>query len=280
MANRNLALSTALIFVLAIPGSASLAQPRQSAGDNLNSGTGPVVPAVGVEALTDSPPNPPHVVCNGNQLTISTNNSTLASVLADVHKCIGIKIDMPEGAATSRVFDKLGPGPVREVLSSLLSSTGFDFVIGSSESDPDKVETVLLMAHAADKSNPALPDIPLTPARRAYLLMQKDVRTGAPPVAETALPENAVPDTPAKEDTVAAPVENPAANTDQTPANDQPPTPPDTNPVPRVNPISPPPITNPPPIQSTETQDQISNMEKLFEQRRQMNQNKNSQPPQ
>ena len=231
MVNPNLALQMVLICILATPGCAALAQPGQSPGDTLNSGTGPAVPAAGSEALTDSPPTPPHVVCNGNQLTISTNNSTLASVLADVHNCIGVKIDMPEGAATSRVFDKLGPGPVREVLSSLLSSTGFDFVIGSSESDPDKVETVLLMAHASDKSTPAVPDIPLTPGRRKGLLMQRDIRNGAPPEEQTTPPENIAPVTPAKDDTAVAPVENPAANPDQTPSNDQSPAPPDTTPV-------------------------------------------------
>jgi hypothetical protein len=278
--NPNLALPMILICILATPGRAALAQSGQSPGDTLNGGIGPVVPAAGGETLTDSPPTPPHVVCTGNQLTISTNNSTLASVLADVHNCIGVRIDVPDGAASSRVFDNLGPGPAREVLSSLLSSTGFDFVIGSSESDPDKVETVLLMAHASDKSTQAVQDMPLTPGRRKFLLMQKDIRTGAPPEEQTTPPENTAPVTPAKDDTAVAPVENPAANPDQTPSNDQSPVAPVSSPVQPVNPISPSPDTTPPSTQSSDTQDQITNMEKLFEQRRQMNQNPSPQSPQ
>ncbi|MDR3733917.1 MAG: hypothetical protein P4L10_00095 [Acidobacteriaceae bacterium] len=187
---------------------------------------------------------------------------------------------MPDGAANSRVFDKLGPGPVREVLSSLLSSTGFDFVIGSSESDPEKIETVLLMAHASDKSTPAVPEIPLTPGRRKYLLMQKDIRTGAPPEEQTSPPENTAPVTPAKDDSAVAPVESPAANPDLTPSNDQSPAPRDTSPAQHVNPTFSSPVTATPSTQSTGSQDDITNMEKLFEQRRQMNQNPTPQSPQ
>ncbi len=269
-----------LICILATPACAALAQPDQSLGETLNYGIGRVVPPVGDEGLPTSPPTPPQVVCDGNQLTISTNNSTLASVLADVHNCIGVRIDMPEGAADSRIFDELGPGPVREVLSSLLSSTGFDFVIGSSESDPDKIETVLLMAHVSDKSTPSVADIPLTSARRKYLLMQKDIRTGAPPEEQTTPPEDTAPVTPAKDAAAVAPVESPSANPGQAPSSDEFSASPDTNRVQPVNPISSSPVTTPPSTGSSDTQDQITNMEKLFEQRRQMNQNPTPQAPQ
>lgn len=281
MANRNPTLTSALILILAIPGLASLAQPGQAVKDTLKGEIASPAQLSDERASPDSLPNPPNVVCSGNQLTISTNNSTLGSVLNDVQKCIGMKIDMPEGAASSRVFDKLGPGPAREVIAALLSSTGFDFLIGSSESDPGKIDSVLLIARTTDKSAVAPPDATLTPARRAYLLMQKDLsRTSTPPAEETGRTENAQPDTPTKEDTAGTQADNGGAKADQTPPSDQPPTPVDMNPAPLVNQGSAQPNTSTPSAQSTGTQDQITNMEKLFQQRRQMNQNQQSQSPQ
>jgi len=88
-----------------------------------------------------APPKAPKVTCIGDQLTISADNSTLGGVLAAVHNCTGVKVDIPEGAASSRVFEELGPGPARQVLEALLSGTELDYVIGSSSSDPQKIET-------------------------------------------------------------------------------------------------------------------------------------------
>ncbi|PYY16043.1 MAG: hypothetical protein DMG60_16080, partial [Acidobacteria bacterium] len=61
-------------------------------------------------------------------------------------------MDVPESAAKQRLFASLGPGPVRQVLASLLSSTDFNYLIQSSDSDPQKVRTVLLMARTTGDS--------------------------------------------------------------------------------------------------------------------------------
>src|SRR5271167_1486183 len=58
-----------------------------------------------------APPKPPKVTCAGDQLTIIAINSTLGSVLAAVHDCTGVQVDIPSGAVGSRVFEELGPGP-------------------------------------------------------------------------------------------------------------------------------------------------------------------------
>jgi hypothetical protein len=96
------------------------------------------------------PPNQPHVTCSGDLLTISASNSTLAGVLAAVRACTGAEIEVPESAAEERLFATLGPGPVRQVLGALLSSTDFNYLIQSSDSDPQKIRTVLLMARPAN----------------------------------------------------------------------------------------------------------------------------------
>ena len=116
------------------------------------------------------------MLCNGHQLAISARDIPLASILAEVGRCIGVKIDVPPEAADSRFFDSIGPGPVHEVLGALLNATGFNYVIGSSNTQPDKVETVLLMARtvspADSRSDPA-GDPTLTPARRAFVQMHQ-----------------------------------------------------------------------------------------------------------
>ena len=98
------------------------------------------------------PPNPPHISCDDGLLKIDASNSTLAAVLEAVRACTGTEMDVPESAAKQRLFASLGPGPVRQVLASLLSSTDFNYLIQSSDSDPQKVRTVLLMARTTGDS--------------------------------------------------------------------------------------------------------------------------------
>ena len=100
------------------------------------------------------PPQAPKVTCRGDEITISADNSTLSEILAAVKGCTGAKIEIPEGAVRIRSFEELGPGPVRAVLDELLSGTPYNFVIQSSESNPLKVETVLLSMRVEDNAKP------------------------------------------------------------------------------------------------------------------------------
>jgi hypothetical protein len=101
-------------------------------------------------APKETPPVPPQVLWNGSQLTIITNNSTLADILALVHAHTGADIDMPESASRQQMAARLGPGPVREVLSSLLSWTGFNYVIQASDKNPDSIQSILLIPRPKD----------------------------------------------------------------------------------------------------------------------------------
>jgi hypothetical protein len=240
-------------------------------------------------ALAEMPPKVPKVTCSGDQLTISADNSTLGSVLAAVHTCVGVQVDIPEGAAGSRVFEELGPGPARQVLESLLSGTDFNFVIGSSDTDPQKIESVLLMlrptetASVHDSANDRSPSA----ARRAWLQSRQNRSASLSPDENHATPEEA-PSVPETEDTAAAPVENaPAANpaqvpAAQVPATDQPsaaaealssPGDKTAAPASTSEPPAPSPTAGSTPAQGTEQM--ISDMQQLFQQRRQMNQNQN-----
>lgn len=91
-----------------------------------------------------APPQKPQVSWDGKQLTIISQNSTLADILAEVRNLTGANIDLPPNASHERVAAKLGPGPAREVLSTLLSWTDFDYVIQASETDELAVHSILL----------------------------------------------------------------------------------------------------------------------------------------
>src|SRR5271166_4695493 len=101
----------------------------------------------------DMPPNPPKVTCDGGQLTISAQNSTLGAVLNAVRGCTGAEIDVPAEASGERLFAELGPGPLRSVLADFLNSTDFNYVIKASPSDPQKVQMVLLNPRTSDSPN-------------------------------------------------------------------------------------------------------------------------------
>ena len=229
-----------------------------------------------------APPKAPKVTCVGDQLTISAENSTLGGVLAAVHTCIGVKVDIPEGASGSRVFEELGPGPARQVLESLLSGTEFDYVIGSSSSDPQKVETVLLMLRTTDAPVSVAEGRALTPARRAWIQQTHQNRGAPAPSADEGNPAADEPSpAPVADDAATAPADNGKANGTQTPPGDTPPPAADA-PVPTAGSVAAPlPAAeapsgaNPALTQDKSTPERISDMQQMFEQRRQLNQNQN-----
>jgi hypothetical protein len=55
-------------------------------------------------------------------------------------------MEIPATASAERVFVHLGPGPVRDVLSSLLYGTGFDYIVETAEDNPDVLRSVVLTA--------------------------------------------------------------------------------------------------------------------------------------
>lgn len=92
----------------------------------------------------DLPPSAPQVSWDGKQLTIRCENSTLGAILAAVRGRIHASIDIPPGAAAERVAAQLGPGQAREVLTSLLSGSNFNYIIRASETDEDAIRSVVL----------------------------------------------------------------------------------------------------------------------------------------
>jgi len=218
------------------------------------------------------PSKPPKVTCKGDHLTISADNSTLESILAAVRGCTGAKIDMPEGTAHIRTFEELGPGPVREVLDTLLSGTPYNYVIQSSEANPLKVEQVMLSMRTKDGEKPGSgpasesisTDIPMTAGRRAWKLMQKFDKPD-PSSLDGDTPTVADAESPADEATAAADSNGASGSptsADPTQAAATPPAPP----TPVAAPIDASSGGDPAKV----VQDRIAAMQQMFNQRQQM----------
>lgn len=90
------------------------------------------------------PPDVPQVSWDGSQLTIKADNSTLADILVAIRARTGAEIDVPANASRERIAARLGPGPARDVISTLLSWTDYDYIIQASDSDPLGIQSVLL----------------------------------------------------------------------------------------------------------------------------------------
>jgi hypothetical protein len=110
-------------------------------------------PSVVPDAAAPAPPTaeqtpaqPPRVTWDGNLLTIDAENSTLAAVLVALRTQTGASIDIPSAASRERVFVHIGPGQVREIISSLLYGAEFDYIVETSDDDPDKLRSVVVTA--------------------------------------------------------------------------------------------------------------------------------------
>ena len=95
--------------------------------------------------LAEMPASPPQVSFQGGQLTISAQNSTLGDILKAVRTQTSATIDLP-GNAPERVVGQFGPGPARDVLTSLLNGSHFNYLLLGSPTDPNALDRVILMA--------------------------------------------------------------------------------------------------------------------------------------
>jgi hypothetical protein len=93
--------------------------------------------------LDQVPASPPQVSYQAGQLTITAQNSTLGDILRAVRSKTGATFDIPANA-NERVVGRLGPGPPREVLASLLNGSRFDYVMLGSTANPTAIEQLIL----------------------------------------------------------------------------------------------------------------------------------------
>jgi hypothetical protein len=94
------------------------------------------------------PATPPQVSFRSGQLTITAQNSTLGDILRAVRNQTGAAVEVPANA-TERVVGNFGPGPARDVLSSLLNGSHFNYVLLGSATNPDALERVILIVKSS-----------------------------------------------------------------------------------------------------------------------------------
>jgi hypothetical protein len=99
-------------------------------------------PAV-VASAPASASSPKITYVNG-QLTIHAQDASLGDVLRAVSVKTGAVIEFPSDRAQERLFANAGPGPVREVLSSVLNGSHFNYVMLASPSNPNILQRMIL----------------------------------------------------------------------------------------------------------------------------------------
>jgi hypothetical protein len=103
------------------------------------------------------PAQAPQVSYLNGQLTILSQNSTLADILNSVQKKTGVQIDLPPGGGSQRVATQIGPAAPRNALTTLLQGTNFDYIILGDQDHPGAVTKVVLTARESGASGANVP---------------------------------------------------------------------------------------------------------------------------
>ncbi len=165
------------------------------------------------KAPTPPPPTPeqspataPQVTYQNGLLSIRSDNSTLGAILAAVKTSTGATVDAPGSTANDRIATVLGPGDARDVLSSLLDNSKYDFILLGQPDRPLAVQKIILTAKASGPGTPApAANMPRTATFRGE-------PTAPQPDADQELPDAEIPD---EANQPEQPPEPPPANPDQ-----------------------------------------------------------------
>lgn len=109
-------------------------------------------PAPVVLPPEQTPAHAPVIAWDGQLLTVDAENSSLSDVLLGIRSRTSASIEMPASTSRERIAVHLGPAPIRDVLSSLLYGTNFNYVIQSAEDDDGAVGKVILTSRDGDQS--------------------------------------------------------------------------------------------------------------------------------
>jgi hypothetical protein len=113
----------------------------------------------------DAPPPPakPQITYDDTNLTITADNATLSEILAAVRERTNADIDIPPAASAERIPEvRLGPGPSRDVLGTLLGWTNFDYIMQAPDENPFGIKSVVLFARDKGQSTNAT-NTPVSP---------------------------------------------------------------------------------------------------------------------
>jgi hypothetical protein len=167
------------------------------------------------------PLSAPQVSYADGQLTITAENSTLTDILTAIRAQMGADIDAPPSTSREHMVVRLGPGPAREVIASLLSWTDYDYVIQAADDDPAGVKSVLVTSRPK-KTGAGSASAGVQMARRSPFSRAGET-TPPPPEAPADDPVPLAPDTPTEtvaDQQAAQPATQPQAPDQQTASAD------------------------------------------------------------
>jgi hypothetical protein len=109
----------------------------------------PVAQSVAPLRPEQMPASQPDVQFRQGQLMIMASNATLGDILRAVHQETGATVDVPPNA-TERVVGQFGPGPARDVLTSLLNGSHFNYVLLGAADNPTALDRVILTSRSGN----------------------------------------------------------------------------------------------------------------------------------
>ncbi len=125
------------LLALALPPSTGSAQTTSgstlpaTAPTTLGNGTGTgIAPLAGIATRADQPGSrrhKPQVSCDGGQLTVHADNSSLNGILRAIAACTGMRIT--GGVIDQRVYGNYGPAAPATILATLLDGTGSNMLL-------------------------------------------------------------------------------------------------------------------------------------------------------
>jgi hypothetical protein len=120
--------------------------------------------------------NPPLTYANG-KLAICAQGTTLRELLRAVSFATGAVVEFPHDHAGEHISANIAPGPVRDVLATLLNGSGLNYVMLGPQNNPNALQRLILTnaepspqgvsdqppAQTAEVAPPAKPVSPLPP---------------------------------------------------------------------------------------------------------------------
>ena len=140
------------------------------------------------------PAAPPRVRYQDGQLTIESENSTLADIILLVSRVTGAQLETPPGFGTERVASRLGPGSASDVVSELMYGSKFGLILVGTPDNPNAVQKILITkamappeAKKAAATAAAAP--PAAPVVQPTAIAGNVMAAAAPPPAAASVPD-------------------------------------------------------------------------------------------
>lgn len=208
-----------------------------------------------VDPPSEEGPSFVRVTSDGNQLMIQAKDCALSEILDAVRAKTGANIDV-SGRAAEHMTVNIGPGPARQVISSLLGWSDFDYVIQGSDVDAVTIQSIMLFPKTKSTASPAAGTPALGPNRQPLAVQPRTAPESATPPA--------APETPPESEGTAAAQPAPASTTTPIPNNYE---------RSAANAAA-----MPDPSSGKSPEEMIQNIQQLYEQRKQIQQEHNQTP--